>query len=551
MTGSPLGEALGTDQRRGENARTGSLSFRRRATTGKGGAGSSMPVVQRIVQQAFVFALDPTPAQERALASHVGGARFAYNWGLARVAEALDAYTEEKAAGVAKPTTRIPGHFDLCKAWTVWKDTAEWTDRHTGEVTAGVPWVGRNFSGTYQAALRDAAGAWKRFFDSRSGKLGGRRVGRPRFKRKGRAREAFQVHGGTLRVVGAKHIKVPVVGAIHTHESTRKLGRLFRKDDVTCPECRGPGVVSAAKAGETKKCAPCKGTGAVPFARLVRGTISRDSSGRWQIALTVERIREVRTAPSARQRQGGTVGVDFGVRDLATLSSGETLPNPRPLEGVLRRLGAAQRALSRCAPGSGRRARAQRKVGRLHARARNLRADSIAKATSSLVHRHAVIAVEGWDVQQTAQRGSAGLPGEVRRVRNRALADTGIGMARWQLQSRSAWYGAEVVVTDRHAPTGRTCSACGTAKDKPVPATHEEFVCSACGHRVDRRLNTARVLARLATEHKDDAPSGGESVNAHGATVRLAGPRPGQQAALKCVARSRSPGRGNTGTPGT
>ncbi len=35
--------------------------------------------------QAYRFALDPTPAQDRALRSHCGGARFAFNWGLRRV----------------------------------------------------------------------------------------------------------------------------------------------------------------------------------------------------------------------------------------------------------------------------------------------------------------------------------------------------------------------------------------------------------------------------------------------------------------------------------
>ena len=38
-----------------------------------------------IVHQAYRLALDPTAAQQRALASHVGAARFASNWGLEQV----------------------------------------------------------------------------------------------------------------------------------------------------------------------------------------------------------------------------------------------------------------------------------------------------------------------------------------------------------------------------------------------------------------------------------------------------------------------------------
>ena len=33
------------------------------------------------VRQAYRFALEPSPAQERALRSHAGAARFAWNWG--------------------------------------------------------------------------------------------------------------------------------------------------------------------------------------------------------------------------------------------------------------------------------------------------------------------------------------------------------------------------------------------------------------------------------------------------------------------------------------
>ena len=148
-------------------------------------------MARTVVQKAFRFALDPTPRQARQFASHAGGVRFAYNWGLNRVAEALDAYQAEKAAGVAEPTTKIPDHFGLCKMWTEFKD----------DHGSGVPWVGDNFVGSYQAALRDAHGAWAKFHDSRAGRRAGRAVGRPRYKARRRSRWAFQVHGDSLKLL--------------------------------------------------------------------------------------------------------------------------------------------------------------------------------------------------------------------------------------------------------------------------------------------------------------------------------------------------------------
>ena len=483
-----------------------------------------MPVEVRTIQQAYRFALDPTPRQERMLRSHAGAARFAYNWGIARTIEALDAREAEKTAG-SEAVTKVPGHFDLCKQWTAWKDEhAGDPDPEPGEQRTITAWVSENFVGTYQAALRDAAKAWSDYFKSRTGKRAGRPLGRPRFKKRGKARDSFQVHGQTLRVVSAgagyrpkgadkgatrDMVVMPKIGPVFLHESARKLRR--RTD---------------------------KGT-----ARIVRGTVARESDGRWYIALTAEVQREVRTGPSPRQRKGGAVGADFGVRELATLSDGTVIPNPRHLEADLGRLARAQRALSRCEPGSGNRARALRRVGRLHARVRAERLDSLHKATSALVHSHERITVEGFDVQETARYRRRGkvdpkkrkdVPGRVRQDRNRALADTAIGIARWQLESKAAWYGCQVTRTDKHAPTGRTCSACGQVKAKPVPPADEMFSCEACGTILPRRLNTARVLLSASV-----APSTGETLNAPGGGVRPAAARGGGHSPVKGEASTR------------
>jgi putative transposase len=486
-----------------------------------------------------VYALAPTPRQTGRFLSHAGASRFAYNWGIARIIDALDAYAAEKASGVEKPTTRLPSHFDLCKAWTAHKDDPE----------HGLGWVGENFSGTYQAALRDAHGAWQKFFKARKGGGGGgRTVGRPRWKRKGRARDSFQVHGTTLQVVDAKHIKIPKIGLVRVHESTAKLGRRLRRGTVTCPPCQGTGTVTTA-AGEPGKCTPCKATGTVPAARLVRGTVSRDSKGRWSIALTVEVVREVRTGPSRRQRTGGTVGVDFGVRDLAVLSTGEVIPNPRYLQQGLAALRTAQQQLARREPGSKRREKASARVGRLHARVRHLRQDALHKTTTALIHSYERISVEGWDVQQVAHRGSKDIPKRLRADRNRALADTGIGMARYQLQSKAPWYGSTVVVAGKTEPTGRTCSGCGAVRATPVPPSHEDYACTSCGLRMPRRLNTARVLAGLAGHH--DAPGSGESENARGGGVRPVPRQRDGQPPVRREARARPPSRDQTSAPGT
>ena len=517
------------------------------------------------MQLAYVFVLNTTPEQEQAFRSHAGAARFAFNWGVATVEATAKARDQVKADGgdVSGPEWDVlrdsRRHFALCKLWTAYKNAHAKVPDEQGRTTE---WVGENFSGTYQAALRDAATAYKNFWESVTGKRRGRRVGRPKFKSRRRARESFQLHGEALRVVDAHRIQLPKIGVVRTWESTRKLLRRLRHPDVQCLDCAGAKTVTVAgrKAGEPDTIKPCPGcrsgkvsTGMTPFARIVRATVALNSRGRWQVSLTVELHRQVRTGPSARQRAGGTVGLDLGTRDLVTVSDGRRVAAPRYLDGaLLRRLARRGKALSRAQMDSARWVKARERLRRVHGRIANLRLDHTHKLSTALVHAHECIVVEGWDLAAAAQSGSKRLPREIRRRRNRQLADAAPGMLRWQLATKAAWYGATVVVTPPFEATGRSCSACGTVRVKPVPPGGDQFECASCGHTSDRRLNTARWLAKYGRDSKPVAPSGGETKNARGEGVRPGSKRrvPSSRPRRPSLKREAGSSRGESGTPG-
>ena len=115
-------------------------------------------------------------------------------------------------------------------------------------------------------------------------------------------------------------------------------------------------------------------------ARLIRITVSRRAD-RWYASLTVERESATASAPISSPK-GGVVGVDLGVKNIATLSDGTVIPNPRALGTRLKALRKAQQSLSRKVKGSARREKAKGRVARLHARVADVRADAIHKATS-------------------------------------------------------------------------------------------------------------------------------------------------------------------------
>ena len=230
----------------------------------------------------------------------------------------------------------------------------------------------------------------------------------------------------------------------------------------------------------------------VDGARVLRMTVSR-RAGRWYAALTVEREDK----PVTQVPKGGAVGVDLGVKNLATLSDGTVIPNPRALNTRLQALRKAQQALSRKTKGSARRRKAQERIARLHARVANVRADAINKATTMIARTYSVVCIEDLNV--------AGM------MKNRRLArsvsDASLGEFRRQLDYKTARTGAQLHVIDRWYPSSKTCSACGAVKAK-LSLSERVYTCDGCGLVMDRDLNAA-VNIKVA----GSAP---ETINARG-----------------------------------
>ena len=128
--------------------------------------------------QAYRFALDPTPAQDRLLRSHCGAGRVACNWGLGRVKAVMGQREAEATYGVSKE--------DLTPAvsWSLYSLRKEWNVAKA----AVAPWWGECSKEAFNAGLDNLARALKNWGDSRSGKRKGAPVGFPRFKSSRRSR---------------------------------------------------------------------------------------------------------------------------------------------------------------------------------------------------------------------------------------------------------------------------------------------------------------------------------------------------------------------------
>jgi putative transposase len=392
-----------------------------------------------LVLQAFRYELDPNNAQRSALASHAGAARYAWNWGLARVKEALDARAAEIATG-AEPCARIPDAMTLSRAWNVWK-------KQPGNCS----WWAANSKYAYQVAFRDLDRALRTFYGSRSrGKR--RSVGFPRFKKKGR-HDHFRLYG-IIRVESFA-VMLPRIGRVRLKERTSKFE-----------------------------------------GRIISATCKREAD-RWFVSLCVEVQR-----PDPPPVTGPAIGIDLGISAFAVCSDGSVIEAPRPLVKGGRKLRRLNKSMPRTQRGSRNRAKAALKLARHHRKMRNQRRDALHQATTRLAKTKSVIVVEDLNV--------AGL------MRNhhvaRQIADLGWGEFHRQLSYKTRWYGSQLVVADRFFPSSRTCSGCGHIMAR-LPLSRRTYSCEVCGVAVDRDLNAARNLARLA----DRVASGsGETENACG-----------------------------------
>jgi putative transposase len=251
--------------------------------------------------------------------------------------------------------------------------------------------------------------------------------------------------------------------------------------------------------------------------------------GRWFVAFTcqIDRREPVSVA-------GGVVGVDLGVKELAVLSTGETVAGPTHHRTALRKLRRLNKILSRRVgprtPNGGRREpsarwrKAKAALGKAYARVANQRRDGLHKLTSRLASGFGTIVVEDLNV--------AGM------VKNRRLAravsDVGMAEVRRQLAYKTEWNGGTLVVADRWYPSSKRCSGCGAVKAK-LALSERTYACTGCGLVLDRDVNAAFNLAALTA---DVAQSCGETVNARGGAVS-----PGVRAGLAPVKRELPQGR--------
>jgi len=284
-----------------------------------------------------------------------------------------------------------------------------------------------------QEALRDLSKAFQRFFKKQSGF--------PKFKKKG-IKDSFYLEGD-IRIQN-NQIKVPIFGWLKLSEKIINL----------------------------------KGIKNVRISRQARHYFVA-----FKIPLQKLKYGIKKNTP---------VGVDLGIKTLATLSNGMEFKNLRPYKRYKRKLKIAQRQVSKKykkgqKEQSKNYQKARAKVADLHYKISCIRKDSLHKLTSYLAKNHSEVVIEDLNVKGMSKNHKLAS----------AILDGGFYEFRRQLEYKCDWYGSKLIVADRFFASSKTCSQCGTKKEK-LSLSERMFKCDACGFHTGRDFNASINLKKLA-----------------------------------------------------
>lgn len=302
-------------------------------------------------------------------------------------------------------------------------------------------WLYEVMANSTESAILNFAKARERFFKKQGGF--------PKFKKKGRG-DSFSLRG-TIPVVGKK-IKVPKFGEVKLHE-------------------------------------------AFDISNVKEVTFSQKANY-WFVSFKMDFI------PEKTEKTKGKVGVDLGVKTLASLSDGTVFESNKKYRKIRRHIKLLQRKADKKLRFSGegeekkklpqkeqsnKYHKLQQRIKKLHYRIGCIRENYTHEITSYLAKNHSQIVIEDLNVRGMSKNHKLAS----------AILDGGFYAFKNQLRYKCEWYGSELIVADRFFASSKTCSCCGHKKEK-LSLKERVFVCEQCGFEKDRDHNAALNLEKYA-----------------------------------------------------
>lgn len=231
-------------------------------------------------------------------------------------------------------------------------------------------------------------------------------------------------------------------------------------------------------------------------------TIKKEGD-QWYIVFSCE-VTDTQPLPQNNE----VVGLDLGVTHFATLSTGDTIENPRHFRRSQKQLERIQQRLARCKRGSHRRARVKKQLAKTHRKIKNQRKDFLHKESRKLVNAYGAIVFEKLQPANMTHRpkpkrddktgeylpnGAAAKAGL-----NKSILDAGWYQFQHYCLYKAESAGRDVVLVNPNY-TSQLCSGCGALVKKDLA---ERWHSCQCGTELDRDHNAAINILRLGSSQR-------------------------------------------------
>ena len=334
-----------------------------------------------------------------------------------------------KKTEACQTTGKTLSRFELDKQLTALKQQPE------------TEWLKEVNSQSLQAALRHLESAYTKFFRQKKGF--------PKFKSKHRSRASFECPANVNVDFATGTIQLPKFGPIRAEYS-----RTFE------------GAIKTV-------------------------TVSMTPTGKYYASVLVDTNIPAPACPPIKAETA--VGIDVGLKDFCTLSTGEKIANPRFLRTSLKRLRRLSRQHSKKRKGSSNRAKSRRKLARQHEKVTAQRQDFLHKTSTRIVRENQT---------ETVCAENLNIAGMLKNhTLARAIAAVSWGRFLTMIHYKCARYGKNYVEIGRFDPSSRLCT-CGVINRK-LQLKDRTWTCGSCGAQHDRDVLAANNIVRFAVQKQN------------------------------------------------
>jgi putative transposase len=244
--------------------------------------------------------------------------------------------------------------------------------------------------------------------------------------------------------------------------------------------------------------------------KIMNATISH-RAGWWFVSIAVEVKHETPT------HSGGAIGIDLGIKTLATLSCGKVFENQKHYRRGEARMKGLSKGLSRKVEGSRNWWKNARKLAKTHYRVACQRQDTLHKMTTHVARTYALVGLE--DLNTKGMLANHCLA--------QAVSDASFFEVKRQLLYKAEQYGGSVQLVDRWFPSSKTCHVCGWVK-QDLTLADRVWVCEQCGTVHDRDWNAAIMVETEALRLIRDVPVVASSGHKFACGAERSGPIAGE-----------------------